>query len=123
MEGSANAGDWVADPAADEAYAALVTLLDFRQRAQTYTRRVRPPSSWIRTFCRFGLKRRRVATIEWLRELPKAGRLPQLWQTFAMDRGMVAGLAGRPTRVLEAEAEGWVLEHSLKFERFRADTD
>jgi hypothetical protein len=24
------------------------------------------------------LNRRRVATIEWLRELPKAGRLPQL---------------------------------------------
>jgi hypothetical protein len=32
----------------------------------------------MRTFWRFGLKRRRVATIEWLRELPKAGRFPQL---------------------------------------------
>ena len=36
-----------------------------------------PPSS-IRTFWRFGLKRRRVATIEWLREFPNAGFLPQL---------------------------------------------
>jgi hypothetical protein len=32
----------------------------------------------MRTFCRFGLKRRRVATIEWLREFPNAGLLPQL---------------------------------------------
>jgi hypothetical protein len=32
----------------------------------------------MRTFCRFGLKRRRVATIEWLREFPAAGFLPQL---------------------------------------------
>ena len=40
--------------------------------------------SWIRTFCRFGSKRRLVATIEWLRELPKAGPLPQLWHTFAI---------------------------------------
>ena len=31
-----------------------------------------PPTS-MRTFCRFGLKRRRVATIEWLRLLPNAG--------------------------------------------------
>jgi hypothetical protein len=32
----------------------------------------------IRTFCRFGSKRRFVATIEWLRDWPKAGFLPQL---------------------------------------------
>ena len=31
-----------------------------------------------------GSKRRLVATIEWLRELPKAGPLPQLWHTFAI---------------------------------------
>jgi hypothetical protein len=36
------------------------------------------------------LKRRRVATIEWLREFPNAGPLPQLKQTLAMARGMVA---------------------------------
>jgi hypothetical protein len=66
-----------------------VTLFDFRQRVQTYTRRARGPS-WIRTFCRFGLKRRRVATIEWLREFPNAGPLPQLKQTLAMARWMVA---------------------------------
>jgi hypothetical protein len=28
-----------------------------------------------------------VATIEWLRELPNAGPLPQLKQTFAMGSG------------------------------------
>jgi hypothetical protein len=67
-----------------------VTLFAFRQRVHTYARSVRPPSL-IRTFCRFGLKRRLVATIEWLRELPTAGRLPQLWQTRAMGRTMVAG--------------------------------
>jgi hypothetical protein len=31
-----------------------------------------------------GSKRRLVATIEWLREFPKAGPLPQLWHTFAI---------------------------------------
>ena len=31
----------------------------------------------IRTFCRFGLKRRLDAIIEWERECPKAGPLPQ----------------------------------------------
>ena len=70
--------------------AALVTWFDFRQRVQTYTRRVRPPSL-IRTFWRLGLKRRRVATIEWLREFPNAGPFPQLKQTLAMIREMVAG--------------------------------
>ena len=65
---------------------ALVTLFAFRQRAQTYTRRVRPPSA-ILTRWRLGRKRRLVATIEWLRELPVAGRLPQLWHTLAIGRG------------------------------------
>ena len=32
----------------------------------------------IRTFWRFGLKRRLVATIEWLRLFPNAGPFPQL---------------------------------------------
>ena len=66
-------------------YACLVTLLALRQRVQTYTRRGRPPSS-IRTFWRFGSKRRRVATIEWLRELPNAGRFPHEKQTLDMRR-------------------------------------
>ena len=54
-----------------------VTLPAFRQRVQTYTRRG-APSSMIRTFWRFGSKRRLVATIEWLRLWPNAGPLPQL---------------------------------------------
>ena len=52
--------------------AALVTLPALRQRVQTYSRDGEPPTS-MRTFWRFGLKRRRVATIEWLRLLPNAG--------------------------------------------------
>ena len=43
-----------------------MTLDAFRQRVQTYSRRAVPPTS-MRTFWRFGLKRRLVATIEWLR--------------------------------------------------------
>ena len=39
------------------------------------------PSSTIRIFCRFGSKRRLVATIEWLRLLPKPGFLAQIEQT------------------------------------------
>ena len=42
------------------------------------------PFSSIRTFCRFGSKRRLVATIEWLRDWPNAGPLPQLWHTLAI---------------------------------------
>ena len=52
--------------------AALVTLPALRQRVQTYSREGEPPTS-MRTFCRFGLKRRLVATIEWLRLWPNAG--------------------------------------------------
>jgi hypothetical protein len=48
------------------------TLPALRQRVQTYSRRGVPPTS-MRTFCRFGLKRRLVATIEWLRLCPNAG--------------------------------------------------
>ncbi len=49
-----------------------MTLPALRQRVQTYSRVGVPPTS-IRTFWRLGLKRRRVATIEWLRLLPNAG--------------------------------------------------
>ena len=55
-------------------YAALVTLPAFKQRVQTYSRRGVPPTS-MRTFWRFGLKRRRVATMEWLRLFPNEGPL------------------------------------------------
>ena len=44
---------------------------------QTYTRRGAPFTT-ARTFCRFGSKRRYVATIEWERELPNEGPFPQL---------------------------------------------
>ena len=50
----------------------MATLPAFRHRVHTYTRRGLPESS-MRTFCRFGLKRRLVATIEWLRLCPNAG--------------------------------------------------
>ncbi len=54
-----------------------MTLPALRQRVHTYAR-LGAPRSMIRTFWRFGLKRRFVATIEWLREFPNAGPLPQL---------------------------------------------
>ena len=44
----------------------------FKQRVHTYSRDGAPFTS-MRTFCRFGLKRRLVATIEWLRLFPNAG--------------------------------------------------
>ena len=49
---------------------------------QTYSRRG-APATRIRTFCRLGLKRRLVATIEWLRLCPNAGPFPHEKQTFA----------------------------------------
>jgi hypothetical protein len=52
-----------------------------RQRVQTYAR-VAFPFRTIRTCCRFGLKRRFVATIEWLRWFPNPGFFPQIEQTF-----------------------------------------
>jgi hypothetical protein len=52
---------------------------------QTYSRRG-DPATWIRTFWRFGLNRRLVATIEWLRLCPKAGFLPHTKQTFGTAR-------------------------------------
>lgn len=48
------------------AQAAFVTLPAFKHLVQTYTRLGALPTM-IRTFCRFGSKRRLVATIEWLR--------------------------------------------------------
>jgi hypothetical protein len=58
-------------------YSAFWTFPAFRQRVQTYTRRGAEPIS-TRTFWRFGLKRRLVARIEWLRLCPNAGFFPQL---------------------------------------------
>ena len=48
---------------------------------QTYARVGLPPIS-TRTRCKFGLKRRFVATIEWLRLWPNAGFFPQIAQTL-----------------------------------------
>jgi hypothetical protein len=56
---------------------------------QTYAR-VGEPFSSMRTRCRFGSKRRFVATIEWERWLPNPGFFPQTAQTFDMTRGSVA---------------------------------
>ncbi len=39
---------------------------------QTYSRLGEPPTE-MRTFCRFGLNRRLVATMEWLRLFPNEG--------------------------------------------------
>jgi hypothetical protein len=35
-----------------------------------------------------GSNRRLVATMEWLREFPKLGPFPQVWQTLAMARAV-----------------------------------
>ncbi len=56
----------------------------FRQRVQTYAR-VGLPLRRTRTRWRFGLKRRFVATIEWLRLFPKPGFFPQMAQTLDID--------------------------------------
>ena len=64
-----------------------MTLPPLRQRVQTYAR-VGDPLSSTRTRWRFGLKRRFVATIEWLRLLPKPGFLPQMEQTLDIDGGV-----------------------------------
>src|SRR5262249_44480005 len=47
-----------------------------------------------RTRCRLGLKRRFVATIEWLRLWPKPGFFPQIAQTFDMRLRSVADACG-----------------------------
>jgi hypothetical protein len=51
-------------------------LKPFKHEAHTHTRLIAGPS-WMRTFCRFGFQRRRVALREWLRALPKPGPFPQ----------------------------------------------
>jgi hypothetical protein len=62
----------VARPPAAGFQTAFWTFSDFKQRVQTYSRRGACPTR-MRTFWRFGLKRRLVATIEWLRLFPNAG--------------------------------------------------
>src|SRR5258708_4204024 len=52
----------------------------------------------MRTFCRFGSKRRLVATIEWLRLFPNAGPLPQLWHTLAIRGSLAARKLGPQLR-------------------------
>ena len=54
---------------------AFFTLKPLRHEVQTHSRRVAEPSC-IRTFCKFGCLRRRVALSEWLRALPKSGFFP-----------------------------------------------
>jgi hypothetical protein len=43
----------------------------------------------MRTLWMFGLKRRGVARIEWLRLLPNLGLLPQTLQIFAIETGLL----------------------------------
>ena len=75
-----------------------MTLPAFRQRVHTYTRRGAFPTR-IFTFCRFGSKRRLVATIEWLRLFPNAGPFPQLWHILAIGRcSLEDGLVERELR-------------------------
>src|ERR1044072_8927213 len=59
--------------------------------------RLATPSRSTRTRCRFGLKRRRVGTIEWLRLVRKDGFLPQDAQTLdtAADDSSGLALGGR----------------------------
>src|SRR6202012_2545099 len=75
---------------------ALVTLPALRQRVHTYTRRGVPASS-MRTRWRLGSKRRRVATIEWLRLLPYAGPFAHTWQILAI-AGSIGDVQMRPRR-------------------------
>ena len=63
-------------PASWGAVAAFCTLKPLRHEAQTHARFMALPS-WMRTFCRFGFKRRRVALKEWLRALPNSGPFQQ----------------------------------------------
>ena len=56
---------------------------------QTYARVALPPST-TRTRWRFGSNRRFVATMEWLRWLPKPGFFPQIAQTLDIRRLRIA---------------------------------
>ena len=75
------------DGAAAAVATAFVTLPAFRQRVQTYAR-VGVPPTMMRTRWRLGLKRRLVATIEWLRLLPNPGFFPQTEQIFDIGRAV-----------------------------------
>src|SRR6266566_6882851 len=68
---------------------ALMTLPPLRQRVHTYAR-VGEPLRRTRTLCRFGSKRRLVATIECERWLPKPGFFPQIAQILLIAVGSVA---------------------------------
>src|SRR6478609_6748160 len=76
------------EPLEVAAQMAFCTLPPLRQRVQTYARVALPLRS-TRTRWRLGLKRRLVATIEWLRLLPKPGFFPQSEQILDMRLGSV----------------------------------
>ncbi len=77
----------------------------------TYARVARPSSS-TRTRCRFGLNRRFVATIEWLRLFPKPGFFPQMAHTLDMRPSSV------PVSIVSAGGGGaQVREHVCHLER------
>ena len=82
---------------------AFSTLPPLRQRVQMYARWALPAIR-TRTFCRFGLKRRFVATIEWLRLFPKPGFFPQSEQILDMRLGSVAKARTRASGYLAAAA-------------------
>ena len=62
---------------------------------QTYSRRG-APATFRRTFWRFALKRRLLATIEWLRLWPNEGPFPQTKQTLGIARKATNALSGAP---------------------------
>ncbi len=68
---------------------------------QTYAR-VGDPFSRMRMCCRFGLNRRLVATIEWLRLLPKPGFLLQITHTLDMAARSIACNSGTQQHVIWA---------------------
>lgn len=72
---------------------ALLTRPDRRQVVQTDNRRG-APFTMPRTRCKFGRKRRRVFTAEWLTEWPVAGRLPQMSHCLANTNLLNYGIKG-----------------------------
>lgn len=60
----------------------------------------------MRIFWRLALKRRRTATIEWLRVLPNAGPLPQEKHTFAIVEGRIAASWGAGLVAGQLAAQG-----------------
>ena len=83
---------------------------------QTYAR-VGLPRSRIRTRWRFGSKRRLVATIEWLRLLPKLGFFPQIAQTLDMERQGSRSAASRPYFADEPQSNLHDERNDSRFER------